>query len=86
MDPDLITAMLTPTGTSTADDPDTNLTLRRALQDLPADQRRPIVLMAFQGLTAQEIATRTDVPLGTVKSRVRRGLARLRSDLGAFHA
>lgn len=42
--------------------------------------------MAFGGLTAQEISTRYDVPLGTVKSRVRRGLGRLREKLGVSDA
>jgi RNA polymerase sigma-70 factor (ECF subfamily) len=37
--------------------------------------------MTFSGLTAQEIATRYDVPLGTVKTRVRRGLRAMRERL-----
>ena len=57
--------------------------LRSALRRLPAEQRRPVVLMTFYGLTAREIATRDGIPLGTVKTRVRRGLAALRDRLGA---
>jgi RNA polymerase sigma-70 factor (ECF subfamily) len=38
-------------------------------------------MMTFYGLTAQEIAARDDVPLGTVKTRVRRGLRALRARL-----
>jgi RNA polymerase sigma factor (sigma-70 family) len=85
MDPDLLTAMLGP-GSAADDDPDTGLALRLALDELPAEQRRPIVMMTYQGLTAQEIATRNDLPLGTVKSRVRRGLARLRERVEESHA
>lgn len=57
--------------------------VRTALQVLPDDQRRPVVLMTFYGLTAREIAERDGIPLGTVKTRVRRGLAAMRERLGA---
>jgi RNA polymerase sigma-70 factor (ECF subfamily) len=78
MDPDLLLAVL-----SRRDDlpPEHDIEgvmmLRQALVDLPAEQSRPIVLMAFQGMTAQEIAVQQHIPLGTVKTRVRRGLRRL---------
>lgn len=55
--------------------------LRSALRDLPAEQRTPIVLSVFYGLTAKEIAKREDIPLGTAKTRIRRGLAKLRGAL-----
>jgi RNA polymerase sigma factor (sigma-70 family) len=58
--------------------------LRRALRALPAEQARPLVLAVYLGLTAQEIATQEKIPLGTVKTRIRRGLARLRQ-AGAPH-
>lgn len=83
MDPDVLTSMLAPTDRSDGD-AETGLALRDALAGLPPEQRRPIVLMTFQGLTAQEVATRDGVPLGTVKTRVRRGLRRLRDGLGAL--
>jgi RNA polymerase sigma factor (sigma-70 family) len=85
MDPDLLMAVLAPRNASSDEDPDTSLMLRHALADLPPEQSGPILLMTFQGLTAQEIATRDGVPLGTVKTRVRRGLRRLRDGLGANH-
>jgi DNA-directed RNA polymerase specialized sigma24 family protein len=44
------------------------------------------VLMTFYGLTARDIAEREGVPLGTVKTRVRRGLGALRERLGATDA
>ena len=50
---------------------------------LPAEQARPVVLAAVYGLTAQEIADREGIPLGTAKTRIRRGLARLRHELAA---
>ena len=52
--------------------------VRAAVAALPPDQRRAIVLAYFGGLTQQEISVRTDTPLGTVKSRMRLGLRRLR--------
>lgn len=57
--------------------------VRRALEGLPEPQREVIELAYFAGLTQQEIAQRTQVPLGTVKSRVRLGLVGLRRALGA---
>jgi RNA polymerase sigma-70 factor (ECF subfamily) len=49
-----------------------------ALASLPENQRETIELAYFGGLTQQEIAERTGVPLGTVKGRVRLGLASMR--------
>lgn len=55
--------------------------IRKALYDLPAEQREAIELAYFGGLTHQEIAQRTGAALGTVKGRLRLGLHKLRTSL-----
>lgn len=55
--------------------------LHRCLDGLEGDQRGAIRTAFFEGLTYAELATRQGVPLGTMKSRVRRGLAKLKECL-----
>ena len=50
----------------------------RALKQLPEDQKIPLVLAYFEGLTQSEIAERLGAPLGTVKTRMRSGMIKLR--------
>jgi RNA polymerase sigma-70 factor (ECF subfamily) len=52
-----------------------------ALETLPAEQREVIELAYFGGLSQSEIATRTSLPLGTVKTRARLALEKLRAPL-----
>lgn len=52
--------------------------VRDALKHLSPDQRDAIELTFFQSLTQSEVAARLDLPPGTVKARIRRGLMRLR--------
>jgi RNA polymerase sigma-70 factor (ECF subfamily) len=52
--------------------------VREAVRQVPVDQRRTIEMAYFEGLTHVEIAERTGVPLGTVKSRLRIGLEKMR--------
>jgi RNA polymerase sigma-70 factor, ECF subfamily len=57
---------------------DTRAAVRAALRDLPPSQREALVLAYWGGMTADEIARSAGVPLGTAKSRIRLGLAKLR--------
>jgi len=58
-----------------------NDVLRKALADLPADQRRVLELGYFSGQSCAEIAATLSVPIGTVKSRMSRAIAHLRERL-----
>ena len=55
--------------------------VREALRRLPEAQREALVLAYWGGMTADQIARRSGVPLGTAKSRIRLGLAKLRSEV-----
>lgn len=56
--------------------------LDAAFHSLPRAQREPLALAALDGLSYEEISVLLDVPLGTLKSRISRGRAVLRSILG----
>ena len=72
-----------------ADDPlreveaaETRAAVRRALEEIPPEQRRTLEMAYFGGMSQSEIAEATGEPLGTVKTRTRLGLQRLRRLLG----
>lgn len=56
--------------------------VRRALAALKTEYRQALLLAYFQGCSHSELAAALDIPLGTAKSRVKRGLAQLREAVG----
>jgi RNA polymerase sigma-70 factor, ECF subfamily len=64
----------------------TGADVRAALDRLPAEQRQTIQLAYFEGYTHVQIAEMMEVPLGTVKGRMRIGLHKLRSLLQGIQA
>jgi RNA polymerase sigma-70 factor (ECF subfamily) len=67
---------------SAVERPDMARDIREGLAGLAAEQREAIELAYFGGMTQAEIAAHQEVAVGTVKSRMRLGLARLRTALG----
>jgi RNA polymerase sigma-70 factor (ECF subfamily) len=56
--------------------------VREAVAALPSEQRRALTLAFFRGLTHRQIAEVLDEPLGTVKTRIRDAMLKLRAQLG----
>ncbi|MDQ4121435.1 MAG: sigma-70 family RNA polymerase sigma factor [Acidobacteriota bacterium] len=57
--------------------------VRTALSQLPEKERELLLMAYFAGHTQQEIAEQTNIPLGTVKTRMRMGMMKLRETLNA---
>lgn len=69
-----------------ATSPDVQVDLDRALAQLAPQERLCVVLAYSEGMSHGEISSATALPLGTVKSHVRRGSERLRALLSAYHS
>jgi RNA polymerase sigma-70 factor, ECF subfamily len=67
------------------DDAERRARVKQALATLSPPQRQAIELAYFEGLSQSEIAERLQEPLGTVKTRVRLGMQKLRERLQAFY-
>lgn len=84
-DPGLLVGLLVASGAQGPEDTavasDSASHLRTAIRGLPAEQRRALVLAAFAGHTAQEIALSEGIPLGTAKTRIRSAMGKLRTVL-----
>ncbi len=74
-------AELRPRAESSTDDLVDRLLVADEVGRLPLDQRRAVSLAFYDGLTHEQVARTMDVPLGTAKSHIRRGLAVLRERL-----
>ncbi len=86
LDPWTAAELLAPDTTdpaSTAVDSDDLRRLRVALDGLPAEQRRAVLLATIGGRTSSEIGVIEGVPVGTAKTRLRTGLRRLRRDMSS---
>lgn len=64
-------------------DDDTTQRVVESLRALPADQREALLAVTMYGFSARELSESTHVPLGTVKTRIRLGLRKLREQMGA---
>jgi RNA polymerase sigma-70 factor (ECF subfamily) len=62
-------------------EPAERMRVRDALGDLPESQRRALFLAAFAGRTAREIGELENAPVGTIKTRIRTAMSKLRDSL-----
>jgi len=65
---------------------ETLATLRAAIRELPSEQARALVMAGVYRLTAQDVADREGIPLGTAKTRIRAAMKKLKLTLTTDHA
>ena len=70
-----------PDGLESAEGADERQRLEACMRELDADRQRLLRTAFFEGVTYEELATRSDTPLGTVKSWIRRSLLKLKACL-----
>ena len=58
--------------------------VKKALAEIPEDQSKVLNIAYYQGLTQREISEQLDIPLGTVKTRMRQGMIKLKDILGQY--
>ena len=58
--------------------------VKRALLEIPVEQREALELAFYQGMSQAEIAAQLDEPVGTIKTRVRLGMKKLRESLAPY--
>jgi RNA polymerase sigma factor (sigma-70 family) len=85
MDPEVISSELELADEAAMLDLPERERVRQAVGALPDDQRRALVLAMYAGRTALEISELDGVPLGTVKTRIRAAMLKLRQTLGVEH-
>jgi RNA polymerase sigma factor (sigma-70 family) len=84
-EPDVIVSRLDVSAQDALPDVAQRERVREALSALPEDQRRALVLAVYAGRTAREISELDEVPLGTVKTRIRAAMLKLRETLEVGH-
>ena len=85
VDPDIIASELELASEDAPVDIAERERVRQAVGSLPDDQRRALVLAMYAGRTAREISELDGVALGTVKTRIRAAMLKLRDALGVQH-
>jgi RNA polymerase sigma-70 factor (ECF subfamily) len=89
LDPEVVASRLQRTEVAGPPDqgpaPDERERIRRAIAELPAEQRRALFLAAYAGRTAREIGDLDEIPIGTVKTRIRTAMLKLHDALESTH-
>jgi RNA polymerase sigma factor (sigma-70 family) len=88
LDPEIVAARLQPAGGAVDESASVHerAPVRDALAELPEPQRRALFLAAYAGRTAREIGELENAPVGTIKTRIRRAMSKLRDALETSHA